>query len=87
MAEPPVHIEQDGEVVMAILVPSDSDNDFEVEVVEVCMGVVVDSPPHADLLLPPEPPPSCTGSSVWEQIPSCAKPVRRAGVPNATWLG
>lgn len=84
MAEPSASHNQDGAVPMAILVSPDSGSDLEVEVLDVCMGVVIDSPSHADMDPPPDPPLSHTGALTWEQVPPCKKPVRRAGTPNAT---
>ena len=71
------------DIVMAIAVPSDSDEDAEVVVVEVVMGVLVTNDAEPPATLPPDPPLACTGAGVWERVPACSKPIRRAGNPHA----
>ena len=70
-------------IVMALAVPSDSDEEAEVVVIEVVMGVLVNDETEPPATLPPDPPLACTGAGVWERVPACSKPIRRAGNPHA----
>ena len=83
MAERAAPPNDDGDVVMALAVPSDSDDGCEVEIVEVCMGVLVSADSDTTTMLPPDPPLARTGTDSWELVPACGKPIRRAGNPRA----
>ena len=67
----------DADICYATLVASDSETEHDVGILEVCMGVLVDSADEGDTALPPDPPLARTGTHSWAHVTPCSKPIRR----------